>query len=48
MGGSCYGTCAPRSYLTKEEKVDMLKEYKEDLDKESKGVSERIQELEKD
>lgn len=37
-----------RSFLTKGEKIDMLKEYKEALDKESKGVSERIKELERE
>ncbi|VVB99760.1 Uncharacterised protein [uncultured archaeon] len=35
-----------RSFLTKEEKIEMLKEYRGALDKESKGVSERIKELE--
>ena len=34
-----------RSFLTKEEKLTMLKEYKEDLEKEVKGVEERIKEL---
>lgn len=36
-----------RSFLTKEEKIEILKEYKENLEKEAKGVSERIKELEK-
>ncbi len=36
-----------RSFLTKEEKIDMLKEYKENLEKEMQGVKERISELEK-
>ncbi|MDO8627771.1 MAG: hypothetical protein Q7K42_04855 [Candidatus Diapherotrites archaeon] len=36
-----------RSFLTKEEKVEMLKEYKDSLEKESQGVKERIKELEK-
>jgi hypothetical protein len=31
-----------RSFLTNEEKLAMLKEYKEDLEKEVKGVEERI------
>ncbi len=41
--------CGPsgRSYLTKGEKIEMLKEYKESLENETKGVSERIKELEK-
>ena len=44
-----YGNCCStgRSFLTKEEKVEMLKEYKEALDKESQGVTERIKELQK-
>ena len=41
---NCYGE---RSFFTKEEKVDMLNEYKESLEKEAKGVGERIRELEK-
>jgi hypothetical protein len=35
-----------RSFLTREEKVSLLKEYKDDLEKEVQGVSERIKELE--
>ena len=42
-GGWSYGE--RRSFLTKEEKLTMLKEYKEDLEKEVKGVEERIKEL---
>ena len=41
--------CGPmgmREFLTKEEKIEMLKEYKDDLEKETKGVAERIKELE--
>ena len=34
-----------RSFLTNEEKLAMLKEYKEDLEKEVEGVEERIKEL---
>lgn len=41
-GAGGYGT---RSFLTKEERLDMLKEYKEELEKEVKGVEERIKEL---
>jgi hypothetical protein len=41
-GGWSYGG---RSFLTNEEKLAMLKEYKEDLEKEVKGVEERIKEL---
>jgi hypothetical protein len=40
--------CHPhgRHFLTKEEKIIKLKEYKNWLDNESKGVEERITELE--
>ncbi len=41
------GCCTTRSFLTREEKIEMLKEYKEDLEKEAEGVSERIRELER-
>jgi len=41
-----YGCCG-RSFLTKEEKVKMLTEYKEYLESEAKGVTERIKELQK-
>lgn len=52
MDGSCncsgYGFAyGMRSFLTKEEKVELLKEYKEALEKEAKGVGERIKEIEK-
>ena len=48
----CQGDCNcsteyGRSFLTREEKVEMLREYKEALEKEAKGVSEKIKELEK-
>ncbi|MDE1857362.1 MAG: DUF5320 domain-containing protein [Candidatus Micrarchaeota archaeon] len=44
-GGSCgYGM---RNFLTKEERIELLKEYKESLEKEVKGLAERIKELEK-
>ena len=43
-----YGcNCGPRRYLSKDEKIEMLKDYKESLEKETKGVSERIKELER-
>ena len=41
---NCDSTCG-RNYLTKEEKVERLKEYKKTLDLESQGVGERIAEL---
>lgn len=34
-----------RNFLTKEEKIEILKEYKEKLEKEAKGVGERIKEI---
>lgn len=37
-----------RSFLTKEERIEILKEYKSSLENEAKGVSERIKELEKE
>ena len=47
MGHSCCGTggYGGRSFLTKEERLAMLKEYKDDLEKEVKGIEERIKEL---
>lgn len=42
----CYETGSNfRSFLTKEEKIEMLKEYKESLEKEIEGISERIKEI---
>lgn len=48
MGYGCCGTGfqKSRSFLTKEERIAMLKEYKDELENESKGVVERIKELE--
>ena len=50
MGMNCvsYGSCGARSFLTREEKVEMLKEYQQSLESEVQGVRERIKELEKD
>ena len=42
----CYGHKG-RSFWTKEEKLEWLKEYQESLENEAKGVKERIKELEK-
>ena len=39
--------CTSRNFLTREEKAEMLKEYKESLENELKGVGERIKELSK-
>ena len=44
-GGCCGGA---RNFFTREEKGDMLKEYKEALEKEAKGVTERIKDLERE
>ena len=41
------GMNGPRNFLTKEEKVEILKEYKKNLENEVKGVAERIKEMEK-
>ncbi len=41
------GCCGERAFLTKEEKVEMLEEYKGSLEKELKGVTERIKEIKK-
>jgi hypothetical protein len=48
MGCGCYGWSSQRarSFLTKEERISILKEYQDDLDKEKQGISERIKELE--
>jgi hypothetical protein len=49
MGCGCYGGTGfqrARSFLTKEERIALLKEYKENLDKETQGLTERIKELE--
>ncbi len=42
-----YCNCGGRGFFTKEERLEMLKEYKESLENETKGVAERIKELEK-
>jgi len=46
MGYGCCGSSYTRSFLTKEEKIQLLKEYYQDLKKEVQGVEERIKELE--
>ena len=45
-----YGCCGTgtRNFFTKEERVEMLKEYKNTLEKEAKGVGEKINQLEKE
>ncbi len=39
------GCCGPRSFLTNEERMEMLKEYQESLEKEAQGVKETIEKL---
>ena len=52
INNMCYGVYPARgfrrerSFLTKEERIELLKEYKQDLENESRGVAERIKELE--
>ena len=36
-----------RGFFTKKERLEMLKEYRQSLDNEAKGVEERIKELER-
>jgi hypothetical protein len=43
---SC-GCSGMRNFLTKEEKIEMLSEYKKSLDQEAKAVAERIADLKK-
>ena len=45
-GESGFSAQKARSFLTKEEIVEILKEYKSELEREAQGVSERIKELE--
>ena len=47
FGQCCTDQHEGRHFLTKEEKIEKLKEYKEWLDNESKGVSETISKLKK-
>jgi len=36
-----------RNFLTKDERIEMLKEYKDSLENEAKGVSEKIEQIKK-
>ena len=47
MGYGCGGACGPngRRYLSKEERMQMLRDYQKDLENELQGVKERLQEL---
>jgi hypothetical protein len=40
-------THSARNFITRAEKIELLKEYKEQLDLESKGVAEKIMQMEK-
>ncbi|MGB8165849.1 MAG: hypothetical protein WCF14_12660 [Nitrososphaeraceae archaeon] len=48
MGQGCCGVGiqGARNFLTKGERITLLKEYKDDLEKEVQGITERITELE--
>lgn len=45
--GCCGEVASFRAYLTREEKIEMLEEYKKSLELEAKGVAERIEQLKK-
>jgi hypothetical protein len=50
-GDMGYGCCvsgfqSARSFLTKEERIALLKEYQDELENEKQGVTERIKEIE--
>ena len=48
MNGNCCNTEMPyygRGFLTREEKIEMLEEYKKSLEKETQGVKEKIEQL---
>ena len=44
--GCCGASSKGRGFFTREEIVEILKEYKQDLERESRGIDERIKELE--
>lgn len=47
MGYGCCGRVDQvRNFLTREERIALLKEYKDGLEKEVQGIGERIKELE--
>jgi len=43
----CDCGCTPRQFISKEEKIKALNDYKDSLEKEVNGVEERIKELKK-
>ena len=46
--GYCGSSYTGRNFLTREEKIQLLREYHQDLKREVQGVEERIKELEVD
>jgi len=48
MGYGCCGVGVDRmrSFLTRDEKISLLKEYKENVQKEIQGITEKIKDLE--
>jgi hypothetical protein len=44
--GCCVGVDQVRNFLTREERIALLKEYSDGLEKEVQGIKERIKELE--
>ncbi len=45
-GGYGWSFQRARSFLTKEERIALLKEYHDELQKEKQGINERIKEIE--
>ncbi len=43
--GGCHSGKMNRHFLTREEKIEMLEKYVEELEKEIKGVKQKIEEL---
>jgi hypothetical protein len=46
--GMNHGPCMGRHFVTKEERMELLEEYKKWLEKEAKGVEEFIADLKKE
>jgi hypothetical protein len=44
--GCCNSIFTGRNFLTKEEKIELLREYEQDLKKEVQGIEQKIKELE--
>lgn len=47
MYACCTAETDMRRFLTREEKIEMLREYREALEKEAQAVKEKIEDLEK-